>query len=48
MQTKIALIQLLMNFKFSPSKRTSVPLEFAPLSLVLSPKDDMWLTVEKL
>lgn len=48
MQTKIALSNLLMNFKFSPSSRTSVPMKFDKTSILLAPYDDMWLKVEKL
>lgn len=47
MQSKVALIKLLTNFKFSPTKRTTVPMTFDSTSLVLSPKDGMWLKVEK-
>lgn len=48
MQSKVALIKLLTNFKFSPTSRTTVPMTFDSTSIVLSPKDDMWLKVEKL
>lgn len=48
MQSKIALIKLLTNFKFSTSPRTTIPMSFDVKSLVLSPKNDMWLKVEKL
>lgn len=48
MQTKVGLVQLLMNFKFLPNSRTTVPMKYSKSSLVLSPEDDMWLKVEKL
>jgi len=48
MQTKIGLINLLTNFKFSPSARTTIPMEFLPSAPLLCPIDDMWLKVEKL
>lgn len=48
MQTKVGLINLLTNFKFSPSARTTIPMEFLPRSPLLCPIDDMWLKVEKL
>jgi len=48
MQTKIGLINLLTNFKFSPSARTTIPMEFLPRSPLLSPNDDMWLKIQKL
>lgn len=48
MQSKIALIKLLINYKFSPSSRTTIPMRFHHKSLVLAPPDGMWLKVEKL
>lgn len=48
MQTKIALIMLLTNYKFSPSKKTTIPMKFSLKAALLSPIDDMWLQVEKL
>ncbi|KAG4074525.1 hypothetical protein HA402_009402 [Bradysia odoriphaga] len=48
MQTKISLIQLLTNFKFLPSSRTPIPMVLHPTSVVMSPRDDMHLKVEKL
>lgn len=48
MQTKIGLIRLLLNFKFSPSKRTTIPMRFDTKAGTLAPHNDMWLKVEKL
>lgn len=48
MQTKIGLIQLLTNFKFSPGEKTTIPMEFLASSQLLCPVNDMWLRVEKL
>lgn len=48
MQAKIGLIKLLLNFKFSPSKKTTIPMEFLPKSQVLAPLHNMWLNVEKI
>lgn len=48
MQSKIALIQLLTRFKFSPSSRTTVPMRFDPSTILLAPPDGMWLKLEKL
>lgn len=48
MQTKIAMIKLLTNFKFSPSPRTTLTMKFAAKPITLSPPDGMWLKVEKL
>ena len=48
MQSKIALAQLLLNFKFSPTSRTTIPMRFDTRSLTLAPHNDMWLKMEKL
>ncbi len=48
MQTKISLIQLLINFKFSPSPKTPIPMVMHYTSVVMSPRDDMHLKVENL
>lgn len=48
MQTKIGLINLLLNFKFSPSDRTTIPMKFLPKSQVMAPIDRMWLNVENI
>lgn len=48
MQTKIGLIELLTNFKFSPSPKTTIPMEFTPSAPLLAPINDMWLQVDKL
>lgn len=48
MQTKISLIKLLTNFKFSTSTLTTIPMKFDTKSLLLSPQNDMWLSVEKI
>ena len=48
MQTKIALIKLLTNYKFLPSSRTTIPMKYDIQTLVLAPEKGMWLKVEKL
>lgn len=48
MQSKLGLINLLLNFKFSPSRNTTIPMEFLPKSQVLTPINKMWLNVEKI
>ncbi|KAG5669757.1 hypothetical protein PVAND_000051 [Polypedilum vanderplanki] len=48
MQTKIGLIQLILNFKFSPSANTTIPMKFQAKSQILSPINDMWLNIEKI
>lgn len=47
MQTRIGLIRLMQNFKFSPASKTMIPLEFLPRAPLLCPAEDMWLRVEK-
>jgi len=48
MQTKIALIQLLTNFKFSKTEKTPEKLIFNPRSPILQPLVDVVLILEKL
>lgn len=48
MQTKIGLINLLTNFKFSPGPKTTIPMEFVTSAPVLCPINNMWLNMEKL
>ena len=46
MQTKIGLIQLISNFKFTPSAKTTIPMTFSVTGPLLCPSNDMWLNVE--
>lgn len=48
MQTKVGLIQLLTNFKFSPAPKTTIPMEFSPSAPFVCPVNNMWLKVEQL
>lgn len=48
MQTKVALIKLLSDFKVSPSPQTMIPMRYDSKSLILAPENGMWLKVEKL
>lgn len=48
METKIGLIKLLRNFRILPCDKTSVPLEFMPNASLQSPKNKMWLKLEKI
>lgn len=48
MESKIGLAALLMNFKFSRSSKTVVPLVISPRHAVLTPAGGLWLKVEKL
>lgn len=48
MQAKLALAKLIKNFKFSPSDKTPIPMEFEAFAPFVSPKGGMWLKVEKI
>ncbi|KAG5669761.1 hypothetical protein PVAND_000055 [Polypedilum vanderplanki] len=48
MQTKVALIQLLLNFRVHSSEKTPDPIKFDPDTATLSSENDMWLKFEKL
>ncbi|KAG5669760.1 hypothetical protein PVAND_000054 [Polypedilum vanderplanki] len=48
MQTKIALIQLLLNFRVYASEKTPDPIKFDPDATPLTSITDMWLKFEKL
>lgn len=48
MQTKIALVQILLNFRVLPTEKTPIPLVFEPKSPILTPPNGMWLKLEKL
>lgn len=48
MQTKIGLINLLTNFRFSPSKKTTIPMKFSITAPLIAPENDMYLQIEKL
>lgn len=48
MQTRIALVLLILNFRFHPSARTQKPLQFDCKALTLMPANGMWLRVEKI
>ncbi|KAG5669762.1 hypothetical protein PVAND_000056 [Polypedilum vanderplanki] len=48
MQTKIAIIQLICNFKILPNEKTQIPMKFDPTVPTLSPLGGMWLKFEKL
>jgi hypothetical protein len=48
MQTKIGLIQLLLNYKIQPTSETPQKIVLEPTVPVLSSSTDMWLRFEKL
>nr|CAD7444537.1 unnamed protein product [Timema bartmani] len=45
MQTKVGLVSLLSQYKFSPCEKTSIPLVLSPYGSVLSPTDGIWLKI---
>lgn len=47
MQIKIALISLILKFKFSPCDKTPVPLKYNPRSVVQVPTDGIYLKAER-
>lgn len=48
MQVRIGLITLLSSFEFIPYSKTSIPIEFKPSSMILSPKDGIYLKIKKI
>lgn len=48
MQTRVGLIMLLLNFEFSPSSKTTIPLKLAKKGFILSPEGGMWLKMKKI
>jgi cytochrome P450 family 6 len=46
MQTKIGIVKLLQNYRFSTCKKTTIPMKFVPSGNVLTPMNGMWLTIE--
>ncbi|KAK9884794.1 hypothetical protein WA026_009022 [Henosepilachna vigintioctopunctata] len=47
LQTKVGLIKLLMNYKFTLNERTKLPLRFDPESLTIATNKDLWLNIRK-
>ncbi|KAB0791090.1 hypothetical protein PPYR_02890 [Photinus pyralis] len=47
MQTKIGLLLMLKNFKFTLSDKTATPIELNPICFVLSVQGGIWLNAEK-
>lgn len=48
LETKVGLVTLLSRFKFKPSSKTKIPLEFSLKNIVLSPAGGLFLKIEKL
>ncbi|EAT39043.1 AAEL009125-PA [Aedes aegypti] len=47
MQARIGLALLLNNLRFSPGPKSCTKMEFQPENLILTPKQGLWLKVEK-
>ncbi|KAF7281450.1 hypothetical protein GWI33_004775 [Rhynchophorus ferrugineus] len=47
MQTKIGLISLLKNFKFTVNEKTRTPIQMEKVSFVLSVEGDVWLNASR-
>ncbi|XP_045460604.1 uncharacterized protein LOC123671014 [Harmonia axyridis] len=49
LQTKVALATVLKNYQVTMNReKTEVPLQFAPKSLITTPKGDVWLNVKRI
>ncbi|EJY57790.1 AAEL017297-PA [Aedes aegypti] len=48
MQARIGLALMLKNLRFSPGPKTCTEMEFQPQNFILSPKEGLWLNVEKI
>lgn len=48
LQIKIAIIQLLLNFKFETSEKTPKSLNFDPNHPVLSLREGVWLKMKRI
>lgn len=48
MQSKIAIVKLLMNYEFEPNDKTPTSIKFIPSSLFVAPVGGMWLKVKKI
>jgi cytochrome P450 family 6 len=48
MQSKLALIKLLLKFKFSTCEKTTIPMKLSPTNFSLSAINGIWLEVEKI
>jgi hypothetical protein len=46
MQTKIALVKLLLNYNISASGKTNIPVTFVPSAIFQAPVGGMWLKLE--
>ncbi|KAF5284240.1 hypothetical protein FQR65_LT00240 [Abscondita terminalis] len=48
MQTKVALVEVLRNFKVTLSDRTVAPITLNPRGFLLNTKENVWMDVEKI
>ena len=48
MQSKIAIVKLLLNYEFEPTVKTTIPMKFVPSSPTLAPVGGLWLKLKKI
>lgn len=48
LETKIAVVEVIREFKLSRAEKTCIPLKMDPKSVVAFPKDEIWLKAEKI
>jgi hypothetical protein len=47
MQSKIAVVKMLENFKFSLNEKTTTPIQYNPSAPFVTPVGGLWLNIEK-
>jgi cytochrome P450 family 6 len=48
LQSKMGLVSLLKNYKFTVNKKTMEPLQYQPRNFVLAAQGEIWLNAEKI
>lgn len=47
LQSKVGLVSLIKNYRFTVNKKTQEPITYEPSNIVLAAKGDIWLNAEK-